>query len=153
MSSTPVEEDRWIRFLEATAHIPPRDTLVRSLDLFAAEGRPHDGDLALDLGCGAGNDALEILRRGWRLHAVDAHPEAVRRVIERVPAEMASRLETEVSRFEDLVPPRALLINASFALPFCPPSEFPRFWSSLLDALEPGGRISGQLFGDHDEWA
>jgi hypothetical protein len=66
---------------------------------------------------------------------------------------MASRLETEVSRFEDLVPPRALLINASFALPFCPPSEFPRFWSSLLDALEPGGRISGQLFGDHDEWA
>jgi tellurite methyltransferase len=84
MTHPPPTDDRWIRFLDATAHIPPRDTLVRALDLFEAEGHPVDGDLAIDLGCGAGNDALEILRRGWRLRAIDAHPEAVRRVTELV---------------------------------------------------------------------
>jgi tellurite methyltransferase len=74
-------------------------------------------------------------------------------VTERVPVDLASRLETEVSRFEDLSLPRALLINGSFSFPFCPPAEFPRFWNGLLEALPVGGRISGQLFGDHDEWA
>lgn len=153
MTTTPPEEDCWLRFLDATQDSPPRDTLVRSLDFFQAEGYPHSGDLAVDLGCGSGNDALEILRRGWRLRALDAHPDAVRRVIERVPAKLASRLETEVTRFEDLTLPPALLLNASFSLPFCPPAAFPRFWEMLLGALRPGGRISGQLFGDRDEWA
>ena len=153
MSATPPEEDRWVRFLDATSQAPPRDTLVRSLDSFEAEGHPVDGDRAVDLGCGSGNDALEILRRGWRLYAIDAHPDAVRRVVERVPAELAPRLETEVARFEDLALSPALLINGSFSFPFCPPATFPRFWQMLLDALLPGGRISGQLFGDRDEWA
>jgi tellurite methyltransferase len=153
MTTTPPEEDRWLRFLDATSDSPPRDTLVRSLDLFQAEGYPRENDLAIDLGCGSGNDALEILGRGWRLFAVDAHPEAIRRVVDRVPHDLQSRLDTKVARFEDLALPPALLLNASFSLPFCPPAAFPRFWQMLLGALQPGGRLSGQLFGDRDEWA
>ena len=34
-----------------------------------------------------------------------------------------------------------------------PPAEFPALWQRIVDSLEPGGRFSGQLFGDRDEWA
>ena len=36
--------------------------------------------LAIDLGCGDGRDVVEILRRGWRVVAVDAEPEALRQL-------------------------------------------------------------------------
>ena len=49
--------------------------------------------------------------------------------------------------------PRCDLVNASFALPFCTPDAFPRVWARIVDSLRPGGRFSGQLLGDHDDWA
>lgn len=49
--------------------------------------------------------------------------------------------------------PAPYLINASFALPFCRPEAFPALWHWISRTLAPGGRFSGQFFGDRDEWA
>jgi SAM-dependent methyltransferase len=63
------------------------------------------------------------------------------------------RLETQQMRFEQLSLPDAVdLINASFCLPFCPPTNFPNLWRIITDALRPGGRFCGHLFGDRDSW-
>lgn len=51
------------------------------------------------------------------------------------------------------LPRNADLINASFALPFCKPESFGELWAWIVRTLRPGGRFSGQIFGDRDEWA
>ena len=44
-------------------------------------------------------------------------------------------------------------MNASFALPFCPPEHFPNLWEKIVGCLRCGGCFSRQLFSDRDSWA
>jgi SAM-dependent methyltransferase len=83
--------------------------------------------------------------------AIDREPEAIRRL--RALVGDAGRLETRVTRFEETNWPACDLVNASFALPFCAPSEFPALWRRIVESLRPRGRFCGQLFGERDEWA
>ena len=134
----------WGRYFER-AGLDARPTLVGALDRFPAPG------LAVDLGAGTGRDTLELLRRGWRVVAVDREAEAIERL--RGNAAGAGSLQTQVARFEEAEWPTCDLVNASFSLPFCPPASFPALWQRIVDSLPPGGRFAGQLFGERDEWA
>jgi SAM-dependent methyltransferase len=135
----------WREYYDAVRGRPPHDTLLKALDRFVEPG------LAVDLGCGEGRDTVELLRRGWRVFAVDAEAEAIERLRARVGESDA--LETQVGPFEDAVWPRAELVNASFSLPFSPPNRFPEVWERIRASIAPGGRFSGQLFGERDGWA
>jgi tellurite methyltransferase len=96
-----------------------------------------------------------MLRRGWRVLAIDSQADAIERLLGRSDhdAEGRGRLETQVASFEDAVWPEADLVNSSFALPFCPPHHFGAVWARIVTSLRPGGRFCGQLFGVRDEWA
>jgi tellurite methyltransferase len=135
----------WERYYEAVAGRPPHETAVQALDRFAAAG------FAVDLGCGDGRDTVEMLRRGWRVLAIDAEAGAIERLLERAGEE--PRLQVVVASFEDAAWPAADLVNAGFALPFCAPEHFDAVWQRIVASLRPGGRFSGQLFGDRDDWA
>ena len=138
----------WREYYERTAGRPPRRTLLLALDGFG-EGA---GRAAVDLGCGDGRDTVELLRRGWRVFAIDAEPAAIQRLKRRddLPAGLA--LRTLCVRFEDAAWPKVDLVNASFALPLCPPARFPKLWARIVRSLKPGGRFAGQLFGTRDGW-
>lgn len=137
----------WSRYYEARPNVV-RETLLDAVERFREPG------VAVDLGCGAGGDAAELLRRGWRVVAIDAEPEAIERL--RARGDLGEggleRLETQVARFEDAALPVADLVNASWALPFCRPASFPALWTRIAESLSAGGRFCGQLFGDRDEW-
>ena len=105
----------------------------------------------VDLGCGQGRDTFAMLERGWRVLAIDAEPEAIERLRARAGDE--PRLETRVASFAEAEWPQADLVNAGYALPFCPPARFDAVWERLVGSVRPGGRFSGQIFGDRDEWA
>jgi hypothetical protein len=45
------------------------------------------------------------------------------------------------------------LIWAGFALPFCPPPEFPALLRRAIAALNVGGRMAGDIFGDKHAWS
>lgn len=45
------------------------------------------------------------------------------------------------------------LVNASFVLPFVPPSAFASVWSWIRGILVHSGRFCGQFFGVRDSWA
>jgi SAM-dependent methyltransferase len=151
-----ITHGNWLRVLDATwgpwrryfdaASDAPRDTLVDAAGRFARPG------LAVDLGCGTGRDTVELLRRGWKVHAIDREAEAIDRLLARDDVD-GERLETQVARFEDASWPDCDLVVSSFALPFCPPESFDRVWRRIVDSLRPGGRFAGQLFGANDEWA
>jgi len=141
----------WTKYYDAVA-LEPRTTLLEALRRFDEEGSRER--FAVDLGCGTGGDTVELLRRGWRVLALDGQAEAIDRLraLELSEGERG-RLETRVSRFETAEWPPADLVNSSFALPFCRPGDFPALWERIEVSLRPGGRFSGHLFGDRDEWS
>ena len=105
----------------------------------------------VDLGCGQGRDTFAMLERGWQVLAIDAEAEAIERLRRRAGDE--PRLEARVASFVEADWPEADLVNAGYALPFCPPARFDGVWARVVASVRPGGRFSGQLFGDRDEWA
>lgn len=94
-----------------------------------------------------------MLRRGWRVLAVDKEVSAARFLVRRTPVRFRSRLTAVVSPMEGLSLPAADLVFASFSLPFCDPKKFPGLWTSIRRAIRPGGHFAGVLFGDADEWS
>ena len=144
--------DAWSRYY-AAAGDEPRRTLLDALERFAGEGK--QSGRAVDLGCGAGRDTAELLRRGWHVVAIDAEAEAIERLRGRgdLGDGALDRLETSVARYGEARWSDADLVNSSFALPFCPPHEFAQIWSRITNSLARGGRFCGQLFGDRDGWA
>jgi len=127
---------------------PARQLLLDVLELWPSGA----GRQAIDLGCGPGSETLAMLAAGWQVLAVDAQPEAIEIVQERVPADHATRLRTMVASFDVIALPAADLVYAGFSLPFCPPERFPMLWAAIREAVRPGGRFAGQLFGDRDSW-
>jgi len=143
----------WTRFYDAVGS-EPRATLLEALQRFEGEEQGSRDRFAVDLGCGTGQDTVELLRRGWRVLAVDGQAEAIDRIRGLgLSDDELGRLETRVSRFETAEWPPADLVNSSFALPFCLPADFPAVWERIVSSLRSGGRFSGHLFGDRDEWS
>jgi tellurite methyltransferase len=140
-------QSRWKDYYRNTQGRPPRPTLTFALDRFAAPG------FAVDLGCGEGRDTIELLRRNWRVLAIDSEPTAIAGLVARRDLPPGSRLDTSVARFEDTVWPQADLVNSSFALFFCTTGAFDPLWHKMIGTLKPGGRFAGQLLGENDSWA
>lgn len=137
--------DRWSRFFAAAGH-EPRETLLEALVRFEADGRPPGR--AVDLGAGTGRDTAELLRRGWSVTAVDAHPEAAERL-----RALGAGVRVIQARFEEADWGETDLVNASFALPFAEPAALAQTWARIRETVVPGGRFCGQLFGPRDQWA
>lgn len=119
------------------------------LDAVSRFARPGS---AVDLGCGDGTETQVLLERGWTVTALDAEPDAIRRVLERTEPEQHSRLETQVVSFEAMELPEVDLVYAGLSLPFCAPEHFAAVWHKVVRAVRPGGRFAGQLFGERDSW-
>jgi SAM-dependent methyltransferase len=148
---TPPKDENWTKYFDAVAGLPPRETLMRALDLF--DSVPRSDGLAVDLGCGEGRDTAELLRGGWRVLAIDDDPGAIERLRACVPAEDSTRLQTRLARFQETPIPPCDLVNASFSIPHCSRDEFGPMWARIVAAIRRGGRFAGQLFGIRDEWA
>ncbi|MCA9284631.1 MAG: class I SAM-dependent methyltransferase [Phycisphaerales bacterium] len=145
------EVEDWPGYFTAVLGKEARETLLAALDLFAQEGRI--GGFAIDLAAGEGRDTLELLKRGWQVVATDGHPDAFSHLWPRVPEASKHRLTTVQEDFAEMQVRDCDLVNASFALPFCPPQHFPGLWCKIVASIRPGGRFAGQFFGVRDTWA
>jgi SAM-dependent methyltransferase len=152
----------WPGYFKAVEGKPPRDTLLKALELFekewAAAGNEQksnrsDPPFAIDLGCGSGRDTFELLRRGWRVLAIDTTPLAIELLLKDLPPQHRPNVETRVEGFETLTLPRADFVNASYSIPFCDPDAFGHLWDQISGAIPVGGRFAGQFFGPRDDWA
>lgn len=149
-----IDSDYWSRYYAVTVDRPAWETVRFAIDRFAAEASETDGDgrlrSAVDLGCGAGRDARELLRAGWHVLAIDREPAAIAALEAATPAGDRPRLSTLVADLAAVEVPRCELVNASLSLPFLPPDAFWSAWERALGALQPGGRVAAMLFGDRD---
>lgn len=158
-----VDSGYWARYYEVTVERPAWQTVCLAIERFEVEDdaaagsglerRPRPERLAVDLGCGAGRDARQLLRAGWRVIAVDREPAALETLIAVAGPELGARLETRVENLATVEIPPCDLVNASLSLPFLAPESFAATWRRILSALAPGARLSAMLFGDADQSA
>ena len=74
---------------------------------------------AIDLGCGAGIETTDLLRRGWNVIAIDREPASLSAVVELARILPNQKLKTICSSFEDLSEvPDAEFIYSYHSLPF-----------------------------------
>ena len=145
------EDTSWEDYYQKTQGRSPRQLLLDALAYFS-EGATMQRN-AIDLGCGDGTESTVLLERGWHVLAIDGQPAAIRRLIEKVPAQHRDRLQTQVAKFRDVVLSPADLVHASLSIPFCEPEYFDALWEKIVTAIQPGGQFAGQFFGVRDSWA
>ncbi len=123
-------------------------TLIETDTTLSAQSKPLQ---ALDLGCGTGKDTVELLRRNWRVLAVDFSQAGIDTLLSRPEAnQYKASLETQVASFGEVSFRAAALVAAMLSLPYGPPESFDSVWQMLVSSLVPGGYFVGQLFGpDH----
>ena len=142
------ENTNWPEFQRRTLDISPRKMLVKALEFF--------GDFtghAVDLGCGSGIDTIALAERGWSVCAVDSTPDGFENIMSKLSEEKRRNVTCIHGNFEDIEIPETDLVYSSFSIPFCRPEIFDVFWGRIVNAIRPGGRFSGNLFGEKDEWA
>ena len=147
---TRMNADAWKQYHAITAGRPVREHLRRAVDFVDTEGSPR---LAVDLGFGAGVEALHLLRNGYRVFAVDAARSAVRTLQSSMPIRLQGKATLQVERLERAQLPPADLVWAGLSLPFVSPNRFPALWSRIVAALEPGAVFAGDFFGPNHTWA
>ncbi len=100
----------------------------------------------LDLGCGPGLHAAEMMEAGHQVTALDATPEFV-------TAAKALGVDARLGRFDDVTERAAYdAVWASFSLLHAPRTEFPRHVAAVHRALRPGGVLFlGMKLGQGEE--
>ncbi|MEV0404361.1 class I SAM-dependent methyltransferase [Actinoallomurus sp. NPDC050550] len=133
----------------------PRPTATGRANSLLAE---IAGDLApgaaLDLGCGAGGDALWLADRGWRVTAVDISANAVRRLAENAQARGLDALMSVecIDLAEDFPEGGFDLVSAQyFQTQFALPRS--RVLRTAAHALRPGGRLVVVDHGSTAPWS
>lgn len=122
------------------------------LALEVTDGLRGRGRLAIDLGCGSGNETLVLIEHGWNVLAVDAEPRAIEILSSRLHPDQEPQLETRIGRFHETDLPVADLVFASLSLPFAG-EHLEAAIDAARGAVKPGGWFVGVLFGHSDDWA
>ncbi|HEY0804743.1 MAG TPA: class I SAM-dependent methyltransferase [Pseudonocardiaceae bacterium] len=142
------------RFWDEHYHVP-RPTQTRRANPVLAEiaGGLTPG-AALDLGCGAGGDALWLAGRRWRVTAVDISANAVRRLAENAQARgLHALMSVEcVDLAEDFPEGSFDLVSAQY---FHTPFALPRtpVLRTAAHALRTGGRLVVVDHGSTAPWS
>lgn len=107
------------------------------------------GNIAIDLGCGTGNDTELLLKNGFKVIAID-NQNQVKEILINKNLD-SSNLEIIIDDFSKIKLPKADLINANFSL-FFVKENFNIFIENMLKNINMEGYFIGNFLGKEDEW-
>lgn len=146
-TNTVLKPEDFSAYYEMAASAGPGKLLLDALQIIEQAGSTQ-GLLAVDLGAGHGKDTAELLRRRWKVLAIDFSQEGIDILLKRPEAQTyKADLETRVSSFASAVFADATLVTAMLSLPYCPAEEFAAAWQNVVSGLKPGGYFAGHFFG------
>lgn len=141
------KEDGFKHYYNVTQNNPP-SVLIRKF--FANKyNEKLDGNTAIDLGCGAGNDTEFLISKGFSVTAVDASEE-VRELWKNKNFDKDTA-ELIIGDFSKVDLPNADIILANMSL-FFVKENFDLFLKSLLEKVNEKGFFIANFLGKEDEW-
>lgn len=106
----------------------------------------------IDLGCGAGNDTIYLIKNGWKVTAIDR--EDTEKIIRNyLNEEEQNSLEFEVQDFKNVILKPCNLLVANLSLSFCKRDYFNELWNKIVNSISKDGYFVGNFFGKNDTWA
>ena len=121
-------------YTERAPHFTFSNAQGPSRDLDAFLDRLKPGAAVLELGCGGGQDAAHMRKRGFAIEATDGVPAMVKKANERFD------LGARVMRFDELTTrARYDAVWAHATLLHCPRAQLPGALARIHRALKPGG--------------
>lgn len=106
---------------------------------------------AIELGCGAGNDSVYLIKNGWNVLAIDKE-DVEERIKKRLNVEELKRFTFQKQCFESLELKECNLIVANYCLSFCSSNKFQELWNKVNNSILKGGYFVGNFFGVNDSW-
>lgn len=134
------------KFIDASRSRDPIPYLVQAISLLGnRRGR------ALDLGFGAGVDAVYMATSDFEVTAIDSSEEAISRA--KILTEKSNFI-AEQARIEDYVisPDTYTLVMAWNSIPFLQKKDAVKSLEKIQKALVPGGLCVLSIFGPEDDW-
>ena len=108
-----------------------------------------NGNTAIDLGCGAGNDTEFFISKGFKVTAIDSE-EQVKDILENKNLDK-TKYEIKIGDFSKMEIPNADLILANMSL-FFVKNNFEEFLRNLLNKINQKGFIVANFLGKEDDW-
>lgn len=112
----------------------------------------HDYHTIVDLGCGAGNETVYMVKQGYDLVAIDRELNK-NYILDRLKENEQQHVSFIQSDFASLNIPRCDVVMAFFSIPFCEKSYFDELWDNIYKAINEQGYFVGQLFGERDDFS
>lgn len=100
---------------------------------------------AIELGCGAGNDTVYLLKNNWNVLAIDRE-NVEERIVSRLNKEELKRFTFQEQEFENIKLESSNLIIANFSLPFCRKDKFAEMWKNINDSILPNRIFCRKFF-------
>ena len=137
----------WEQYYEMTKNRPLRKLYSTALSFLNSKHKS-----AMDLGCGAGIEVIDLLNREFVVHGVDFQPLSIQSI--------QNQLNQRKSQFYGHVTtlelwkewPQVDFIFSYHALPFCKASYFNSVIQKMIDSVNPGGILAISLFGQEHDW-
>lgn len=107
------------------------------------------GNVAIDLGCGTGNDTAFLLDKGFKVTAID-YEEQVKDFIKNKNLNQEN-LKIIIEDFSKIEISNNDLLLANFSL-FFVKENFDEFIEKLLDSINSKGFFVGNFLGKEDDW-
>lgn len=134
----------WSNYYREKLYLPAAQVTQKALNYFSKPG------LAIDFGCGCGNDTAFLLNNGWSVWAIDGEAKALQILKKRRDISNQDALFTASEKFEETnwhQLPKVDLFIAINALPFCKSEKFKEVWTKIVEKIESQGRFAGHFFG------
>jgi len=109
-----------------------------------------DIKIAIECGCGAGNEIAYLLSNGYRVHAFDSSIDSIEICSERYAGN--SQVQFSKNTFEEFVYPNCSLMISYNSLYFSDPAKFSNTWSNIVQSINPKGVFFGDFLGLKDQW-
>ena len=104
-----------------------------NVEYFINEIQCNSGN-AIELGCGAGNDTVYLIKNNWNVLAIDRE-DVKERIAKRLTKEELAKFKFQKQDFETLKLEENNLIVANYSLSFCNKNKFSELWNKINDSI------------------
>ena len=117
------------KYYDNTQSDKPRN----NVEYFINEIQCNSGN-AIELGCGAGNDTVYLIKNNWNVLAIDRE-DVKERIAKRLTKEELAKFKFQKQDFETLKLEENNLIVANYSLSFCNKNKFSDLWNKINDSI------------------